>query len=343
MIEGIFPYVPVEGASTNVVWPSERLAQATRRQGGGAAYPTPADSYAFSQEAVAAARGERDARSMGEPLSYAGLFTSSRAGGIASPVVLPNGAVWPSAPGTGNKAAVAAGPEPAEGTDSRINGKPGQAGGGAEARSSERSFFGGLAENKEAGAEASGQEGTNDSSEADAFARLTDAEQREVEELKLRDQEVRTHEQAHIGASGGLAQGGASFETTTGPDGKTYAVGGEVQIDTSEAATPEATITKAQRVRAAALAPAQPSGQDMQVAARASQMEAEARREKISAVDGRQAEGAGATEGTDPAAVPGAEGAAYAGRAAARAADAYARVSDIPVSATLEHSFSLAV
>ena len=45
--------------------------------------------------------------------------------------------------------------------------------------------------------------------------------------------------------------------------------------------TVEATIDKAQVVRAAALAPARPSAQDRQVAAAATRMEAEARRELV--------------------------------------------------------------
>lgn len=110
---------------------------------------------------------------------------------------------------------------------------------------------------------------------------LTPEEKATVDELKARDREVRSHEQAHMGAAGGLAQGGATFDMTVGPDGKSYAVGGEVRIDTSTASTPEATISKARRVRASALAPAQPSGQDMQVAAQASQMEYKARQEKV--------------------------------------------------------------
>jgi len=109
---------------------------------------------------------------------------------------------------------------------------------------------------------------------------LDESEQREVQELKRRDQQVRAHEQAHMAAAGGFARGGPSYEFTQGPDGKQYAVGGEVQIDTSPVPdNPRATLTKAQTIRAAALAPAQPSGADHSVAAAASKMEAEARRE----------------------------------------------------------------
>ncbi len=107
---------------------------------------------------------------------------------------------------------------------------------------------------------------------------LTEAEQLEVEELRRRDAEVKAHEQAHTAAAGNLAQSGASFDYETGPDGKRYAVGGEVSIDTSAVAgDPQATLLKAQKIRRAASAPADPSSQDRSVAAQASRMEAEAR------------------------------------------------------------------
>lgn len=105
-------------------------------------------------------------------------------------------------------------------------------------------------------------------------------EQKVVDKLKARDREVRQHEQAHLSAAGGLAVSAASFEYERGPDGKNYAVGGEVSIDTSPGRTPDETIDKAQRIRAAALAPAEPSGQDRAVAAAASQMAQAAQMEK---------------------------------------------------------------
>ena len=108
---------------------------------------------------------------------------------------------------------------------------------------------------------------------------LTDEEVREVQELRARDRVVRQHEQAHIAAGGPFIRGGPTFTFETGPDGRQYAVGGEVSIDTSKEATPERTLIKAQTVRRAALAPAEPSGQDRAVAAKASQLEAQARRE----------------------------------------------------------------
>ncbi len=109
---------------------------------------------------------------------------------------------------------------------------------------------------------------------------LNTEKQKQLEQLKARDREVRAHEAAHKAAAGSLARGGASFEFEDGPDGRRYAVGGEVNIDTSKVSgDPQATISKAQTIRAAANAPAQPSGQDRAVAAQATQMEAEARQE----------------------------------------------------------------
>ena len=109
---------------------------------------------------------------------------------------------------------------------------------------------------------------------------LTLEEKQQVNELKQRDTEVKAHEAAHLGVAGGLASGGASYEYQKGPDGRNYAVGGEVSIDSSPVnGDPKATIAKAQQIRRAALAPANPSSQDHKVVAKASQMEAEARQE----------------------------------------------------------------
>lgn len=107
---------------------------------------------------------------------------------------------------------------------------------------------------------------------------LSAQEQTVVRQMQARDREVRAHEQAHV-AAGGQHAGGASYSYETGPDGKRYAVGGEVPIDTSEEATPQATIQKARIVRKAALAPAKPSAADRQVASKATAMEQKARQE----------------------------------------------------------------
>lgn len=101
--------------------------------------------------------------------------------------------------------------------------------------------------------------------------------QQEVQKLKQRDIEVRAHESAHLAAAGQYSTGGASFKYITGPDGKRYAVGGEVKIDTSPVRNdPQATIQKARQIRSAAMAPANPSAQDRAVAAKATKMEMEA-------------------------------------------------------------------
>ena len=96
--------------------------------------------------------------------------------------------------------------------------------------------------------------------------------------MKLRDREVRQHEQAHVAAGGAYVTGGPTYSYTHGPDGKQYATGGEVQIDSAPVADdPAATIRKMQVVRSAALAPAEPSAQDRAVAAEAAQTENQAR------------------------------------------------------------------
>ncbi len=102
-----------------------------------------------------------------------------------------------------------------------------------------------------------------------------------LNKLKTADAQVRAHEAAHLAAGGGVVTGGASFSYERGSDGKMYAVGGEVPIDASEGNTPEATIQKARRIVAAAMAPADPSPQDYRVAATAMMMEVQARTEQM--------------------------------------------------------------
>ncbi|HAT10584.1 MAG TPA: hypothetical protein DCS97_08330 [Planctomycetes bacterium] len=116
---------------------------------------------------------------------------------------------------------------------------------------------------------------------------LTPDQRRVVAELQARDAEVRAHEAAHKAAGGSLA-GGMSFSYQSGPDGRRYAVGGEVAIDTGAERDPQATIAKMQRVIAAALAPAQPSSQDRAVAAQARATMTEAQRQQM-----EQSRGAG--------------------------------------------------
>lgn len=108
---------------------------------------------------------------------------------------------------------------------------------------------------------------------------LTPDEQAAISKLQQRDRVVRQHEAAHLAASGGLAVSGANFSMQTGPDGKRYAVGGEVRIDISAGRTPEETLRRARIIQAAALAPADPSSADQQIAAQAKNMELAAQME----------------------------------------------------------------
>lgn len=91
----------------------------------------------------------------------------------------------------------------------------------------------------------------------------------EIRELEVTEKEVITHEQAHKSV-GGEVTGPVSYTYTTGPDNKRYINGGGVSIHVSEGSTPEETIKMLEKVRAAALAPAEPSPQDLRVAASAS-------------------------------------------------------------------------
>jgi len=121
-----------------------------------------------------------------------------------------------------------------------------------------------------------------------ATGQFTEDEQKRIDELKKIDAQVRAHEAAHQAAAGGLARG-KSFTYTTGPDGGQYAVGGEVQIDTSPIPNnPQATITKMQQVQRAALAPADPSGQDLAVASQAASAAQKARTESAAPKDTSQ-------------------------------------------------------
>lgn len=113
----------------------------------------------------------------------------------------------------------------------------------------------------------------------DKEATLSDEQRQEVAAMKQRDREVKSHEQAHIAAGAGVVKGGAQYAYRKGPDGVNYAVGGEVAIDASKEKTPQATIAKMAKVRAAALAPADPSSQDRKVAAQAQATESSARAE----------------------------------------------------------------
>ncbi|HDZ49271.1 hypothetical protein LCGC14_0185350 [marine sediment metagenome] len=125
-----------------------------------------------------------------------------------------------------------------------------------------------------------------------------------LEQLKQTDREVRQHEMAHQ-IAGGAYTGGASYEYEVGPDGKRYAVAGEVPIDYGPVpGDPQATIEKMQTVIAAAMAPADPSPKDHQVAAQARQYLLEAKLEasmQRSEMEQARASGQGSSAATTPA------------------------------------------
>ncbi|MCK6408945.1 putative metalloprotease CJM1_0395 family protein [Thauera sp.] len=152
----------------------------------------------------------------------------------------------------------------------------------AAALAGSRSSGAGASVDKAAGSEEAAQESRRAGASGAASAadvELSESERQQVGALQERDREVRAHEMAHVAAGAGLVTRGASYTYQTGPDGQRYAIGGEVGIDTSPGRTPEESLAKAERVRAAALAPAEPSGQDRQVAVQAARMASEARME----------------------------------------------------------------
>jgi len=115
-----------------------------------------------------------------------------------------------------------------------------------------------------------------------ASTKLTEAQQQRIAELQQTDRTVRAHEQAHIAAGHGVVTSGPTYSFTYGPDGKPYATGGEVGIDTSTERKPEAKIDKGIRIQAAALAPKDPSTEDYQVARVGERMETQGRRDLYS-------------------------------------------------------------
>ena len=107
---------------------------------------------------------------------------------------------------------------------------------------------------------------------------LSESEKQLVDDLAARDAEVRGHEATHQSVGAGIT-GGASYTYQQGPDGKMYAIGGEVSVSMPTGGTPEETIQNAKKLAAAALAVGSPSPQDISVASSAKMMEVKARQE----------------------------------------------------------------
>ena len=91
----------------------------------------------------------------------------------------------------------------------------------------------------------------------DDFARV-------LEKFKNKDAEIRTHEQVH--ASIGHTTAPISYSYQQGPDGKMYAVGGSVRLETSMPDDPKAAAFKLDILQKAASAPSNTSGADNAIA-----------------------------------------------------------------------------
>lgn len=107
---------------------------------------------------------------------------------------------------------------------------------------------------------------------------LSQEEKLQVAKLQKRDSEVKAHEAAHLASGAGLTRG-LNYSYEKGSDGKQYAVGGEVMLDTSKGKTPQETIQKSEQIKRAALAPSNPSSADLKIAANAEAMKNNAQSE----------------------------------------------------------------
>lgn len=98
---------------------------------------------------------------------------------------------------------------------------------------------------------------------------LSPSEKAAVTQLQQRDQQVRQEEKAHAAVAGDLA-GPINYVYQRGPDGRQYAVGGSVGIQTSITSGDPAEVKRqAGRVAAAANAATNPSAQDYAAARQA--------------------------------------------------------------------------
>ena len=177
----------------------------------------------------------------------------------------------------------------------------GSIGGSSDATSLSRYVTGGTANLR---AQTTGSSTASGGGQTSATGKpLTAADQVLIDKLKVRDADVKAHEGAHRAAAGAYG-GSPSYTYQKGPDGANYAIGGEVSIDTSPIPkNPSATIAKEEQVMRAALAPADPSGQDAKVAAAAAAVIAQTIASKTSGTDS-----GGDQSGTQPGGQPGANG-----------------------------------
>lgn len=105
----------------------------------------------------------------------------------------------------------------------------------------------------------------NELEKTNAKEELLPEERKQVEELKQIERKVVAHEQAHKSVGGQLA-GSMSYSYSQGPDGRRYKTGGEVSISIPSDDDPQKLIAQLMQVKRAALAPSNPSPQDIKVA-----------------------------------------------------------------------------
>ena len=109
----------------------------------------------------------------------------------------------------------------------------------------------------------------------------SEAEKEQVERLKERDIEVRSHEAAHAHAAGAntIAK---KVEVEIGPDGKPYAKSGETVISVkADISEPEQALAEAQQLRQAAHAADTPSTVDLSSEKLASEIENKALKKAV--------------------------------------------------------------
>jgi len=87
---------------------------------------------------------------------------------------------------------------------------------------------------------------------------------RVLEKFRNKDSEIRTHEQTH--ASIGHTTSPISYNYQEGPDGKMYAVGGSVRLDTTIPDDPKAAAFKLDMIQKAASGVAHASSADNSIA-----------------------------------------------------------------------------
>lgn len=92
--------------------------------------------------------------------------------------------------------------------------------------------------------------------------------ERVLDKFKSKDSEVKAHEQAH--ATNSSSNSTVKYNYQMGPDGRLYAVGGEIRLDTSIPKDPTRALSKLDELIRASSAPSELSQADMQISRSAS-------------------------------------------------------------------------